>query len=258
MLTFLFNNGNITTDLYTKTTDKHQYLLHSSCHPQHTKRAISFSLALRLRRIRSSDETFKQRSNELKSYLNKRGYNLSCTQALTPKDATTANQPQRIPLVITYNPALRYVSSIINKHFNILSSSPRCTNVFKAKPFVAFRRSDNLSNILVTAKLHKPVTAANEPRGSFRCGNNCLTCNYINDGLTMYTFNSTGETTLINHHIDCNPQNVIYMIQCNHCHKQYIGENKRRLEDHFNEHRRPVDKQNNSSKPTTVSEHFFV
>ena len=73
------------------------------------------------RRICSSDETFKQRSNELKSYLNKRGYNLSFlnqevarvqnitrTQALTPKDTTTATQPQQVPLVITYNPALRY------------------------------------------------------------------------------------------------------------------------------------------------------
>ena len=29
----------------------------------------------------------------------------------------------------------------------------------------------------------------------------------------MYTFNSTGETRLINHHIDCNSKNVIYMIQ---------------------------------------------
>ena len=47
------------------------------------------------------------------------------------------------------------------------------------------------------------------------------------------------------------------MIQCNHCHKQYIGETKRRLKDGFNEHRRPVDKQTNSSKPTTVSEHFL-
>ena len=48
------------------------------------------------------------------------------------------------------------------------------------------------------------------------------------------------------------------MIQCNHRHKQYIGETKRRLKDRFNEHRRPVDKQTNSSKPTTVSEHFCV
>ena len=32
------------------------------------------------------------------------------------------------------------------------------------------------------------------------------------------------------------------MVQCNHCHKQYIGETKRRLKDRFNQHRRPVDK----------------
>ena len=106
-------------------------------------------------------------------------------------------------------------------------------------------------------KLHKPVTAANEPSGSFRCSNNCLTCNYINDGFTKYTFNATDETRLINHHIDCNSKNVIYMIQCNHCHKQYIGETKRRLRDRFNEHCRPVDKQTSSSKPTTVSAYFL-
>ena len=45
--------------------------------------------------------------------------------------------------------------------------------------------------------------------------------------------------------------------QCNHCHKQYTGETKRRLKDRFNEHRRLVDKQTNSSKPTAVSEHFL-
>ena len=39
------HNGEIVTDLYTKPTDKHQYLLHSSCHPIHTKRAIPFSLS---------------------------------------------------------------------------------------------------------------------------------------------------------------------------------------------------------------------
>ena len=47
------------------------------------------------------------------------------------------------------------------------------------------------------------------------------------------------------------------MVQCNRCHKQYIGETKRRLKDRFNENRRPVDKQTNSSKPTTVPEHFL-
>jgi len=35
------------------------------------------------------------------------------------------------------------------------------------------------------------------------------------------------------------------------------GETKRRLKDRFNEHRRPVDKQTNSSKPSAVLEHFL-
>ena len=58
-------DGSIETDLYTKPTDKHQYLLVSSCHPQHTKRATPFSLALRLRRICSNPDNYKLRTNEL-------------------------------------------------------------------------------------------------------------------------------------------------------------------------------------------------
>ena len=264
------NNGNITTDLYTKPTDKHQYLLHSSCHPVHTKRAIPFSLALRLRRICSTDETFTLRTNELATYLNKRGYNRSFlkheiqrvhnitrTEALTPKDNTALDQQGRVPFVITYNPAIRSISSIIRKHFYILSTSPRCHYVFKTAPIVAFRRGNNLSNFLVRAKLRNP-SQNNRPRGSYQCGKNCLTCTYISDGLTTYTFHSTGETRFITHHINCNSKNVIYMVQCNRCHKQYIGETKRRLKDRFNEHRRPVDNANNISKPTTVSEHFLT
>ena len=54
-----------------------QHLLRSSSHPLHTKRAIRISLALRLRRICSSDDTLNIRSKELMQYLNKRSYNLS-------------------------------------------------------------------------------------------------------------------------------------------------------------------------------------
>ena len=42
--TFSIKNCNISTDLYVKPTDTHQYLLSSSCHPFHTKRSITYSL----------------------------------------------------------------------------------------------------------------------------------------------------------------------------------------------------------------------
>ena len=67
-------NGRIETDLFCKPTDKHQYLLHSSSHPFHTKRSIPYSLALRLRRICSTETSFDNRATELKNYLTKRGY----------------------------------------------------------------------------------------------------------------------------------------------------------------------------------------
>ena len=53
--------------------------------------------------------------------------------------------------------------------------------------------------------------------------------------------------------VTCNTRNVIYMVQCNRCNLQYIGETKRRLKDRFNEHSHAVDKTNIKSKPTAVS-----
>ena len=93
--------------------------------------------------------------------------------------------------------------------------------------------------------------------GSFRCGKNCATCPYISHGLTSYTFFSTGETRPIKSNLTCETKNLIYMIQCNRCNLQYIGETKRRLKDRFNEHRRSIDNPNNKSKPTTAAEHFL-
>ena len=41
-------SNHIQTDLHTKSTDKHQYLFKTSCHPKNTKKAILFSLFLQI------------------------------------------------------------------------------------------------------------------------------------------------------------------------------------------------------------------
>ena len=135
----------------------------------------------------------------------------------------------------------------------------RCKKASPQLPVVAFRRSPNLRDTLVTAKLPSNSTTSHPqlPPGSFRCGRNCVTCPYISDGLTNYTFFSTGETRPIKSHLTCDTKNLIYLIQCNRCNLQYIGETKRRLKDRFNEHRRTIDKPNSKSKPTTAAEHFI-
>ena len=130
---------------------------------------------------------------------------------------------------------------------------------FKHLPVVAFRRCPNLRDLLVLAKLPSNSTNPNPqlPCGSFRCGKNCATCPYLLDGLTSYTFFSTGETRTIKSNLACDTKNLIYMIQCNRCNLQYIEETKRRLKDRFNEHRRTIDNPKTKSKPTTAAEHFL-
>ena len=62
------------TDLFTKPTDTHQLLHRASCHPNHTKKGIPYSQALRIRRICSEEQFFSNRVADLKTWLLARGY----------------------------------------------------------------------------------------------------------------------------------------------------------------------------------------
>ena len=162
----LTDDGSLSTDLYTKPTDKHQHLLYSSCHPLHTEKAIPFSLALRLRSICSTDATFTTRAAQLTAHLLKRGYNhnfvtkqircasdIPCRLTLQTIDV---NKPKRIPFITSFNPSLPHISNIIKKH-NLLPSSNRRKNIFQHLPVVAFRRSPNLRDLLVTREGGYPL-----------------------------------------------------------------------------------------------------
>ena len=128
----------------------------------------------------------------------------------------------------------------ILKIYYLLLSSDRCKKVFPNLPVLAFRQSPSLRDLLASAKLSSNSTNPHPqlPSGSYRCGKNCATCPYISDGLTNYTFFSTGETRPIKSNLTCETENLIYMIHSNRCNLQYIGETKRRWKDRFNEHHR--------------------
>ena len=66
--------GTITTDLYVKATDSHQYLHSSLSHPYHRKKGIPYSQALCLNRICSDPISFDRTCNDLEKWLMERGY----------------------------------------------------------------------------------------------------------------------------------------------------------------------------------------
>ena len=122
----VLENGKIATDLYCKPTDKHQYLLHSSSHPYHTKKSIPYNLALGLRRIYLKDEFFDTRSTELERHLTKRGCKnnfvksqISRAKSIPRNDTLKENSPKikkpdRVPFIVTYNPALPNIHKVLH------------------------------------------------------------------------------------------------------------------------------------------------
>ena len=122
------------------------YLFHPATLNIYTKRAIPFSLALRLPRMCSNPDNYKLRPNELIDYLANRGYDKTFpktqiqrafdilrTDALTNKPKT---QTETTCFVSTYNPALPNLAHIIHKHSNVFYSSDRCRNFFKNLPLI--------------------------------------------------------------------------------------------------------------------------
>jgi len=82
-------DGTLDTDLYTKPTDTHQYLLPSSNHPSFITRNIPYSLAIRICMIVSDSEKRKQRLSEMKHQLQCRGYSRGGVEAQIRKAERT-------------------------------------------------------------------------------------------------------------------------------------------------------------------------
>ena len=237
-------DGTITMDLYVKPTDTHQYLAANSCHPRHCKEAIPFSQALRMRRICSSDGDFLKRTAELKThgYLAPfiqgqidRASNISRVNALAP-GSHEANR--RVPLVVTYHPSPPNLPSITKGNIPVLHASRRLKNAISESPIVAYRRPKNLRDLLVSSQLKPPSF---EPaRGSSPCGSRrCLTCDHVQTGTTIRS-----TTTGICYHTrataTCKSNNIIYLIECRQCHKQYVGETWNPLHICLNGHRNDI------------------
>ena len=67
-------NSKIITDLYVKSTDRHQYLHYLSAHPNHTKQSVVFDWTLCISKLCSYEKNLIKRKANIKSWFLKREY----------------------------------------------------------------------------------------------------------------------------------------------------------------------------------------
>ena len=67
----------------------------------------------------------------------------------------------------------------------------------------------------------------------------CATCQHFNTQ-NHFSSTTTRKTFRIRHPFTCNSHNIIYLITCNKCKKQYVGSTHNSLKERFNHHRSSI------------------
>lgn len=167
-----------------------------------------------------------------------------------PKPAKDENI---LPFVLTYHPDLPKARDIVNKHWSIIESSEYLSCSLPEKPIMAYRRPKSLRDLLVRARL-KPDPKDDGPPGESKpCGRaRCQTCKMITTSQTIKS--SSGAIVKLRHDTNCITENVVYLISCSKCEKQYVGETKGPLNKRMNGHR--DDWRHRRFERSPVAEHF--
>ena len=207
-----FNQGKISTDLYIKSTDKHQYLHFTSSHPNHTKRSIVYRQGLLVKRICSEKEEFKRGYPE-----NIVGQELGKVES-SESFRRTNKKDKGVCLVATLHSLLPNIGRIFHRHVDLLYTDQEVKRLFTLGPLASFRSAMKISSYLVRAKfypLERRVV-------SFKCGvKQCQVCLNVTETET-FTSTSTNHTYKINHEFNCNESSLICLLTCHFYRKQYV------------------------------------
>ena len=100
-------------------------------------------------------------------------------------------------------------------------------------PTVSFKRGKSFKDLLVRAKV--PVEKENDGKSCGYQGKRCEVCTFLEEKNT-FTSTEDSETYKIREglHLNCNSENVIYLITCKKCKKQCVGSCITRFHTCFN------------------------
>ena len=267
------DRGLITT-LFNKPTDTHLYLEYSSAHPQSVLTKGPFGQYLRLRRICTLDCDFEANAKKLSGYYLKRGYpfnslkkhylrarKFSQDELLDTLSKTTNEAPV---MVTQFNPRNTQIGTLVQKNWNIIQNTEELSQIFSSKPLMGFRRLPNLRDILTSSTISYPPNPTTDAKQSVhipvctRLGK-CTYCPKIKKAEQFTSFYSKQvfkcKSLPPKHKVTCELINVIYIINCNKCGLQYIGETKRPFRNRIYKHLNSVQTFQHE-KSTPVSRHF--
>ena len=229
------------------------------------KKSIPYSQALRLNRICSNNKFFDTRCNNLEAWLISRGYSAGMVRHEILKARKfrrdellnrekAIREPPSLVFSVSYHPAFSKLRNLLSNIHLILSPNQEHQKVFPSVPTVAFKKGRSLKDILVRAKLPCYNTTG---EGSKTCGSKrCKVCPFIECTETFENSSGTETYKIKCDTLDCNSENVVYLITCKTCSKQYVGSTITKFRTRFNNYKM-ADKYYNGDKRDKVKQLLF-
>ena len=139
---------------------------------------------------------------------------------------------------LKYDPRMPAIQTIQAKHWRAMNAQDQhLADVFKQPPLVAYRRQRKLQDISIKAKVPPAIQRYQnrELKGMSKCGKPCSACPSVKTGREVRI--TQNETWKINRKVNCDTFNCVYLIHCEKCGKNYIGETGRLLKNRLSDHR---------------------
>ena len=224
-----FSSSNkLETEVYSKPTDSHLYLHANSCHNKASVNGIAKGVALRLRRICSTEESFERKETEYTKYLTDRGHNkknvnksFKNVKNISRQNARKNNSDKsNIPCVVftsKFNPRGPDVNKITRRNLKIIENHPELNRIFpKDSIIVANKRERNLKELMLRGDPYNiKIDVLDKDDHSYKkCNKKCDSCqNYVEE-TSFVTSKATGRKFKIHRDSSCQSKNVIYIAFC--------------------------------------------
>lgn len=231
--------------IYFKDTDTHALLHRTSFHPRHTFRGIIKSQLLRFHRICSQPQNFWDATRILFTALKKRGYSRSflryCLKTFQHKKAP--EEREIIPLVTTFSTSSASLNRKAKENFEKTLKGELVLQ--KHKVISAYRKNKNLGDILVRSKLPPPPPLQSGGKTT---------------QIKEYQFKpwiinkQTKQLFRVEFSCDSTTSNCVYLIFCQVCDMQYVGQTKNSIATRIIQHKYNI--KNKKETQRYIVQHF--
>lgn len=245
---------------YFKPTNSFSYVLATSYHPRSTFKGIYRGENIRILRNCSKEEDYIHTISMLQDKFKSRGYgrfieeisNIPFTERsywlYKPGEKPTS---QEITFT-SYFDCNKHFLEALKEHWPILSANEVTRRKLFTKPVkICYTNHPSIKNTLVRAKISgtintnqrtlvspAPIIYTKFPSKNIKCRTtNCSCCDQLKESHDYVSFQTSKRYT-IPKIFSCDSTNVIYLLECSHCFKQYIGETHTKVSTRMRHHRK--------------------